>query len=187
MALYSTLVLALSHTSVISVLSQKAKGLIKVVAAKGWGADRLAKTTLYRALVRSKLYYGSMVYGSARPSYLKILDPVQHKALRLCLNAFRTTPVDSLHVEANEMPLDLRRLKLATQYAIKLFANPRNPAYCLVFTPKFEQEFLNSPRTPRIQTYGLRTSYPSNRNQYYLHCRANSVKKPQVAFRKTGH
>ena len=76
-----------------------------------------------------------MVYGSARPSYLKMFDPVQHQALRLCLNAFRTTPVDSPHVEANEMPLDLRRLKLSMQYAIKLFANPRNPAYCSVFTP----------------------------------------------------
>ena len=95
-----------------------------------------------------------MVYGSARPSYLKMLDPVQHQAIRLCLNAFRTTPVDSLHVEANEMPLDLRRLKLAMQYAIKLFANPRNPAYNVVFTPKFEQEFLNSLRT--IPPFGLR-------------------------------
>ena len=46
-----------------------------------------------------------MVYNSARPSYLKMLDPVQHQALHLCLNAFRTTIVDSLHVEANEMPL----------------------------------------------------------------------------------
>ena len=95
-----------------------------------------------------------MVYGSARPSYLKMLDPVQHQAIRLCLNAFRTTPVDSLHVEANEMPLDLRRLKLAMQYAIKLFANPCNPAYSVVFTPKFEREFLNSPRT--IPPFGLR-------------------------------
>ena len=142
------------HLRNLRTKAQKAIGLIKVVAAKGWGADRLAKTTLYRALVRSKLDYGSMVYGSARPSYLKMLDPVQHQAIRLCLNAFRTTPVESLHVEANEMPLDLRRLKLAMQYAIKLFANPCNPAYSVVFTPKFEREFLNSPRT--IPPFGLR-------------------------------
>ena len=72
-----------------------------------------------------------------------MLDPVQHQALHWCLNALRTTLVDSFHVEANELPLDLRRLMLAMQYAIKLFANPQNPACCLVFTPKFEQEFLN--------------------------------------------
>ena len=122
MASFSILVLVyfLPHLRALRTKTQKALNLIKVVAAKGWEADRLAKTTLYRALVRSKLDYGSMVYGSARPSYVKMLDPVQHKALRLCLNAFRTTPVDSLHVEANEMPLDLRRLKLAMQYAITL-------------------------------------------------------------------
>ena len=66
-------------------------------------------------------------------NYLKMLDPVQHQAIRLCLNAFRTTPVDSLHVEADEMPLDLRRLKFAMLYAIKLFASPLNPAYSVVY------------------------------------------------------
>ena len=90
------------HLRKLRTKSQKAIGLTKVVAAKGREADRLAKTTLYRALIRSKLDYGSMVYGSVRPLYLKMLDPVQHQAIRLCLNAFRTTPVDSLHVEANE-------------------------------------------------------------------------------------
>ena len=60
----------------------------------------------------------------------------------------------SLHAEANEMPLELRKLKLAMQYAIELLANPRNHAYGVVFTHKFEQEFLNSPRT--ILTFGLR-------------------------------
>ena len=80
--------------------------------------------------------YGSMV---SRPSYFKMLDPVQHQALCLCFNAFRTTPVDSLHVKANEMPLDLRTLKIAMQYAIKLLANPRNPAYSVVFTPNFNR------------------------------------------------
>jgi len=51
---------------------------------------------------------GTIIYGSARKSYLRILDPVQNQALRLCLGAFHTSPVSSLHVEANEIPLDVR-------------------------------------------------------------------------------
>ena len=142
------------HLRALKTRAQKALNLIKVVAARGWGADRLAKLTLYRALVRSKLDYGSMVYGSARPSYLKMIEPVQNQGLRLCLNAFRTTPIGSLHVEANELPLDLRRLQLAMQYAVKLYANPRNPAHDIVSRPQFEQEFANMPST--IPTFGIR-------------------------------
>ena len=70
---------------------------------------------LYRSLIRSKLEYGAAVYGSARKSYVRMLDPVQNQALRTCLGAFRASPVTSLHVEANEMPLDLRRRMLSSE------------------------------------------------------------------------
>ena len=60
---------------------------------------------LYRALIRWKLDYGSIVYGSARKSYLQMLDPIQTLSLRLCVGAFRTFPVESLQVEGNEPPL----------------------------------------------------------------------------------
>lgn len=38
------------------------------------------------------------------------------------------TPVKSLHIEANESPLSLRRQKLALQYFTKLSSYPSNPA-----------------------------------------------------------
>jgi len=49
----------------------------------------------------SKLDYGCIVYGSACGSYLRMLDPIQNHALRLCLGAYRTSPASSLCVEAN--------------------------------------------------------------------------------------
>ncbi|GFR02022.1 RNase H domain-containing protein [Trichonephila clavata] len=70
------------------------------------GADRTSLLRFYRALIRSKLDYGSVVYSSACKSLLKILDPVHHQGLRLCLGAFRTSPVESLYAEAYELPLD---------------------------------------------------------------------------------
>src|SRR4030088_784562 len=66
-----------------------------------------------------------------------MLDPVQNQALKLCMGAFRTSPVDSLQVEANEPPLDRRRNRLAIQYVTKLKSNPSNPTYQCVFTPQF--------------------------------------------------
>ena len=106
----------------------KALTLLKVTAARGLGADRDAKLMLYRALVRSKLDYGSIVYSSARPSYLKTLDTIQNQGLRIALNAYRTSPAASLRVEAHERPIDLRHLQLAMMYFTKCHANDSNPA-----------------------------------------------------------
>ena len=65
-----------------------------------WGGDREVLLRLYRSLVRSKLDYGSIVYGAARKSYLAKLDPIANQGLRLSLGAFRTSPSVSLHAEA---------------------------------------------------------------------------------------
>ena len=81
----------------------------------------------YRSLVRSKLDYGCIIYGSARKSYLQMLDPIHNQGLRLALGAFRTSPVASLYVEADEPSVYSRREKLSLQYAIRLAANPSNP------------------------------------------------------------
>ena len=94
--------------------------LLRVVAHTDWAADSTSLLRLYHSLVRSKLDYGCVVYGSARDSYLETLVRVQNAALRLCLGAFRTSPISSLHVEANEPPLSPRRQKLALQYVLKL-------------------------------------------------------------------
>ena len=93
------------------------------------GGDRSVLLNLYRSLVRSKLDYGSIVYGSARKSYLKCLDTIHHQGLRLALGAFRTSPVESLYAESNEPSLYTRREKLSLQYTTKLAANPKNPAH----------------------------------------------------------
>ena len=85
-----------------------------------------------------------MVYGSARKSYLSKLETVQNQALRLCLGAFRTSPISSLHVEANELPLYFRREKLALQYAIKLRATSSNPAYEVTFHPEMENFMIEN-------------------------------------------
>ncbi|GFV56078.1 RNA-directed DNA polymerase from mobile element jockey, partial [Trichonephila clavipes] len=98
----------------LKIRSSKALNILKVLANTRWGADRTSLLRLYRALFRSKLDYGSVVYSSAGKYLLKILDPVHHQALRLCLGAFRTSPVESLYAETYEPPLDLRRKLLVS-------------------------------------------------------------------------
>ena len=131
----------LSHIKYLKKSCQQALNALKVVAHSDWGADRRTLLRLYRALVRSKLDYGSIVYGSARDSYLKKLDPIHHQGLRLCLGAFRTTPLHSLYAEAGEPSLTLRRLKLSLNYYLKLSSEPLNPAYDIVMNPPCQEKF----------------------------------------------
>jgi len=142
------------HLKYLKEKCSKALNLLRVVANRDWGGDRTVLLRLYRSLIRSKLDYGCFIYGAARPSYLKMLDPVANQGLRLALGAFRTSPVDSLYAEAGEPPLQLRREKLALQYAVRLSQYENNPTYQDVFNPKFVSLFERKPNA--IPSFGIR-------------------------------
>ena len=128
---------------------------MKVLSHTTWGADRTTLLQLYRSLIRSKLDYGSIVYGSARKSYLAMLDPIHHQGLRLALGAFRTSPTASLYVEADEPSLNTRREKLSLQYVIRIAENDLNPAHDVTFQPKYTDLYESKPNF--IKSFGVRT------------------------------
>ena len=142
------------HIKYLKAKCLKALNLLKVLSHTSWGADRTTLLHLYRSLIRSKLDYGSIIYGSARKSYLQMLDTVHNQGLRLALGAFRTSPVSSLNVEADEPSVWLRREKLSLQYAIRLAANPSNPAFEVTFPPQFQEYYERKPNA--IKSFGLR-------------------------------
>ena len=83
-----------------------------------------------------------------------MLETVHHQELRLALVAFRTSPVSSLYVDANEPSLWLRREKLSLQYAIRLPASISNPAFEVTFPPRFQEYYERKPNP--IKSFGLR-------------------------------
>ena len=141
------------HIKQLKAKCQKALNLLRVVAHTDWGADRKVLLNLYRTIIRSKLDYGSIIYGSARKSYIKMLDPIHHQGLRLALGAFRTSPSESLLAEANEPSLYNRHLKLSIQFALKLKSNPSNPTYETVFEPQYKTLLENKPNM--ISSFGI--------------------------------
>ena len=129
------------HIQYIKGKCMRALNLLRVLSHTEWGADRATLLKLYQTLVRSKLDYGSIIYDSATTSNLQILDRVHNEGLRICIGAFRSSPTESLYVEANEAPLEHRRQQLSLQYALKLKANPTNPAYdCIYPAEEMDQD-----------------------------------------------
>ncbi len=113
----------------IKKIENKCKGVINCmtsIAKYEWGARKSALLHIYQALIRSSIDYGCAVYGAAAKSDLKKLDNIQSRALRICCGAIRSTSLDAIRVEMGEMPLDLRREKLAMMYWVNLQGSNKN-------------------------------------------------------------
>ena len=142
------------HLKALKAKCIKVSNLLKVVSHTDWGADRVVLSRLYDAFIRSKLDYGSIVYGSARKSYLQMLNPVQNLGLRLITGAFRISSGRNLQVETNEQPLSFSREKLSLQYITKLTSNKLNLlSYAKIFTPSLVKLF--SIKQNVISTIGI--------------------------------
>ncbi|GFN84374.1 RNA-directed DNA polymerase from mobile element jockey [Plakobranchus ocellatus] len=94
-----------SHVKYLKKKCLKTLNLLRVVGHTDWGADRATLLKLYGTLVRSKLDYGSVVYGSAKKHVLRALDPIHHQGLRVAHGAFRTSPIKRLYAEASSLLL----------------------------------------------------------------------------------
>ena len=116
------------HIEYIETKCKKVMNLMRMVTGHYWGADKLSLMNIYKALIRSNLDYGCIIYSSASKTSLKKLDSIQFKALRIALGAIKTTPTSALLVEAEETPLSLRFIKLSITYWVRLQGSPNNPA-----------------------------------------------------------
>lgn len=93
-----------THITQLRGQCMRALAPLRAVASFSWGADRATLLKLYMSLVRSKLDYGSIVYGSATPRLLQCLEPVQNDATHshwcLPFHAHQQPPSGSKHTVA---------------------------------------------------------------------------------------
>ena len=55
-------------------------------------------------ICRTRIDYGCQLYNIASAGNLKKLDSFHREGIRIYTGAFRTSPVESLHVEENDPP-----------------------------------------------------------------------------------
>ena len=128
--------------------------LHRIIARTNRRGSKETLLELYRSLIRSRFDYGCFIYGAARKTYMKELNTIHHRGLRLALGAYSTSPVESPYTEADEPLLTLRREKLVLQYSTKLKSCPFNPIYDCTFNLKYKQHFERKEKI--IKLFGLR-------------------------------
>ena len=75
------------HFKYVKKKGFKALNIFLIISNTEWGADQKFMLQLYKSLVRSKLHYGCIVYGSGHKSYFQMLDPVHNQGLWAIIKA----------------------------------------------------------------------------------------------------
>ena len=93
-----------------------------MVAGKiGRRSENLKK--LYSAICRTNMDYGCQLYNAVSAGGLKKLDSMHREDIRIYTGAFKISPVEALHGEANNPPLELRMNELGLRFLYKLKSN----------------------------------------------------------------
>ena len=98
-----------THIQYIKQRCMKDMNLLKCVKGSKWGVNKTNLLRIYKALILSKINYGSIVYASACDTQLAELQKVQNQALRIVLGVPKHTKTKAVLVESAEIPLELIR------------------------------------------------------------------------------
>ncbi|KAG6445231.1 hypothetical protein O3G_MSEX003784 [Manduca sexta] len=93
--------------------------IFKVLAGAKWGLHPKHLRKMYIAIIRSRIDYGSCLYGNSANSNLIKLDRVQNYAMRIIGGFVKTTPIHIMESELCLQPLFIRRLYLTGKYYIR--------------------------------------------------------------------
>lgn len=115
-----------SHISILKAELIPRINIFKILSNKNTGSDRKTLTTIYNAIIKSKIDYGSHIYGSAKKTVLKQLDTINNSALRIITGAYRTSPILSLYCDAGIPTLSESRNLQYIKYYFSTLQKP-NP------------------------------------------------------------
>lgn len=114
------------HINEIVEKVSKFLNLLKVLSGSKWGVHPKHLRTLYISVIRSRIDFGSFLYGNCANVHLLKLDRLQNQALRTIGGFIKTTPIHVMESELCIIPLHVRRLYLAFKFCLKSFSWTNN-------------------------------------------------------------
>ena len=117
------------HSSLIVNKCIRIKNAFSIIAKASFAPPIHSLFTLFKSLVRSRIDYGLILYGSASKTNLSKIDVVARSILRIILGSKPSTPTELIYAESETEPTAARRDWLSTRYLISLSQNPTNLTY----------------------------------------------------------
>lgn len=74
---------------------------LQAITRASWSLVTEIAITFYRAYIRSIIDYGTILYSNACQTRFGKIKLIQKKALRICIGAMNSTPVETIRVESN--------------------------------------------------------------------------------------
>lgn len=85
--------------------------ILNSIAHSSWGAHSKPLLQIYKALIFSKIKYGSFLFHNAKHKNLQMIDSVYNTGLRISIGAFKSSPWSSIHNIAGIPSLHICRLQ----------------------------------------------------------------------------
>ena len=123
--------------------------IVKSLAKRNWGADKTLLINTYKAIVRTKLDYGYIIYNSTKPNVLGMISPIHNAGLRIAIGALFPSPISSILSEAGESPLNYRRKQLTLIYATAIASTPSNPTHENIFQGNYQHKYYKHEKASR--------------------------------------
>lgn len=111
------------HLSNVINKCKKLLNIFKCLRSTWWGADPSSLLTIYRALLRSIIEYGSCTIPLTLHPLRKKIEIIQRRAIRIALGFRNSTPNNIVLAESCEPPLCSRVQFLTDKYLLKIFAS----------------------------------------------------------------
>jgi len=93
--------------------------------------------------------------GSANPSLLENLEIIHQQAIRICTGAYRSSPRESILIEAAETSLLQRRTILGLKYYQKILSLPSHIAKEALTNSSYHERQQRRPRIPKPLSYRI--------------------------------
>lgn len=115
------------HIKIIKAKNTKNINIIKILPTNknGLNAEKLIKVS--NTVIRSSLEYGCQIFTTAWKTTQEMLNSIYNNAIRSSIGTLRSSPIDSIHAEADTYKPNDRFYELCTRYFIKTLCNKTHP------------------------------------------------------------